>query len=163
MAAKQLIQDRLEQLERLLAERADELGRVHAELQRTPTTDELTGLANVSRFLDFLALEWRRARREQFELSVLRIGIDHFGAFVERSGESVANDCVRQIATALTPIIRRPGDLLARYLGADFVAVLSCSRERRSRGRCTSPDGSRRPWSARRFPIRRLPRLSASA
>lgn len=125
MSAKPVIKNRLQQLEQLLEERSEQLGQVQGQLLRAPTSDPLTGLSNVSRFLDFLALEWRRARRERFEVSVIRIGIDHFGAYVERLGPEAGDECVRQVAGLLAPLVRRPGDLLARYLGADFVATLS--------------------------------------
>jgi two-component system chemotaxis family response regulator WspR len=47
-------------------------------LQRLMNSDGLTGLSNRRHFDEYLELEWRRAMREQSQLSLLMIDVDYF-------------------------------------------------------------------------------------
>lgn len=121
--------DRLKRLEQLVDERSEQLDLVRGELRRSAGIDELTGLSNFSRFLECLRLEWRRALRNRSALSVIRIGVNHFKAYNERLGPRTGDDCLVQLARLFVPIARRPGDLIARYVAAEFVMVLSETTE----------------------------------
>jgi diguanylate cyclase (GGDEF)-like protein len=86
--------------------------------------DEVSGVASLSHFDAHADREWRRALRHHAKVSVAVIDIDHFRAYNERHGYIAGDEVLRQLAGALADEIRRPSDLLARYQGDQFVALL---------------------------------------
>src|SRR5204862_150712 len=76
------------------------------------------------RFDETIDAEWRRARRESTQLSLILIDIDHFKRFNDHYGHLGGDDCLRQVASALGEGMHRPGDLVARYGGEEFVVVM---------------------------------------
>ena len=86
--------------------------------------DPLTQLANRRRFEEALAKECRRAERNGSSLSVLFVDVDYFKAYNDTWGHSMGDECLRRVATALKNTLRRGGDLVARWGGEEFVAVL---------------------------------------
>jgi diguanylate cyclase (GGDEF)-like protein len=86
--------------------------------------DEVSGVASLSHFDAHADREWRRALRHHSNVSVAVIDIDHFRAYNERHGYVAGDEVLRQLAAALADEIRRPSDLLARYQGDQFVALL---------------------------------------
>lgn len=86
--------------------------------------DEVSGVASLSHFDAHADREWRRALRHHSNVSVAVIDIDHFRAYNERHGYVAGDEVLRQLAGALADEIRRPSDLLARYQGDQFVALL---------------------------------------
>lgn len=93
-------------------------------LHQISTIDGLTGIANRWRFDAFLNEEWQRARRSGHSLSVLFIDIDHFKPFNDNYGHVMGDDCLREVARALSRTVSRASDLAARYGGEEFVCVL---------------------------------------
>jgi diguanylate cyclase (GGDEF)-like protein len=87
-------------------------------------TDGLTGLANRSHFDSMLGYEYARHMRSGTELSLLLLDIDQFKAFNDTYGHLRGDDCLRQIALAMTTIASRATDLVARYGGEEFVLLL---------------------------------------
>jgi two-component system chemotaxis family response regulator WspR len=55
-------------------------------LQRLMNSDGLTGLSNRRHFDEYLELEWRRAIREQTQLSLMMIDVDYFKAYNDNFG-----------------------------------------------------------------------------
>ncbi|MNH05436.1 Phytochrome-like protein cph2 [compost metagenome] len=102
-------------------------------LQRLMNSDGLTGLSNRRHFDEYLELEWRRAMREQQQLSLLMIDVDYFKAYNDSFGHLAGDEALRQVAEAIRGSCSRPTDLPARYGGEEFVLVLPN----------TSPGGAR--------------------
>jgi len=101
-----------------------ELKRSRDLLERLTTQDHLTGISNRRRFDDYLAMEWRRAAREQAPISLISIDIDHFKAFNDHYGHPRGDHCLVHVAQALAHCVTRPTDLVARCGGEEFACVL---------------------------------------
>lgn len=93
-------------------------------LEREAITDGLTGLANRRAFDDALEREWARAVRNDTELSLILMDVDHFKAFNDRYGHPAGDGCLRDVARAIQDVVRRPGDLAARYGGEEIAVIL---------------------------------------
>jgi two-component system chemotaxis family response regulator WspR len=102
-------------------------------LQRLMNSDGLTGLSNRRHFDEYLELEWRRAIREQTQMSLLMIDVDYFKAYNDNFGHLEGDEALRQVAKAIRGSSSRPSDLPARYGGEEFALVLPN----------TSPGGAR--------------------
>ncbi len=102
-------------------------------LQRLMNSDGLTGLSNRRHFDEYLELEWRRAIREQTQMSLLMIDVDYFKAYNDNFGHLEGDEALRQVAKAIRGSCSRPSDLPARYGGEEFALVLPN----------TSPGGAR--------------------
>jgi two-component system, chemotaxis family, response regulator WspR len=110
--------------ERRLAEISRELIDTNRHLERLVCVDSLTGLANRRHLGTILGGEWRRAVRTGGEISVLMIDLDEFHAYNETWGHPGGDTCLRRVSEALAGQLRRPSDLLGRYGGEEFLAVL---------------------------------------
>lgn len=86
--------------------------------------DLVSGVASLSHFDAHAEREWRRGLRHHTQVSVAVIDIDNFRAYNEAHGYTAGDEVLRQLATALAAEIRRPVDLLARYHGDQFVALM---------------------------------------
>ncbi|ROM71814.1 diguanylate cyclase response regulator [Pseudomonas brassicacearum] len=102
-------------------------------LQRLMNSDGLTGLSNRRHFDEYLELEWRRALRDQSQVSLLMIDVDYFKSYNDNLGHLEGDEALRKVATAIRDACSRPSDLPARYGGEEFALVLPS----------TSPGGAR--------------------
>lgn len=85
--------------------------------------DALTGLAN-RRYLDeTLDNEWRRALRHETPLTIMMVDIDYFKAYNDTLGHLKGDECLKEIAIAISSIAARSGDLVARYGGEEFLLL----------------------------------------
>jgi diguanylate cyclase (GGDEF)-like protein len=87
-------------------------------------TDGLTGLANRYHFDGMLAYEYARHLRSGKELSLIMLDIDHFKAFNDAYGHINGDECLREVARAMTKAVARATDLVARYGGEEFIVLL---------------------------------------
>lgn len=102
-------------------------------LQRLMNSDGLTGLSNRRHFDEYLELEWRRAMRDQTQLSLLMIDVDYFKSYNDNFGHLEGDEALRKVAGAIRDACSRSSDLPARYGGEEFALVLPS----------TSPGGAR--------------------
>ena len=93
------------------------------QLRRSAELDALTGTFNRRSIDQWLARAFLDASRRQQALSLLFIDIDHFKSINDRLGHAGGDHCLREVAAALRGALEE-GDLLGRYGGEEFVALL---------------------------------------
>ncbi|WP_201095226.1 diguanylate cyclase [Thiocystis minor] len=93
-------------------------------LERLSHIDQLTGLANRRQLATTFEMELKRAAREGMPLSILIVDIDHFKDYNDHYGHGAGDVCLRQVASSLMNSLSRPGDLVTRYGGEEFVVIL---------------------------------------
>ncbi|MCC5618217.1 diguanylate cyclase [Nostoc sp. CHAB 5836] len=98
------------------------------ELQRLATLDGLTQIANRRRFDQYLEAEWHRLKRQQVPLSLILFDVDFFKLYNDTYGHLVGDDCLRQLASSVKNIVKRPADLVARYGGEEFAVILPSTK-----------------------------------
>ena len=110
--------------QREMARKTEDLERANRTLHSLSYLDPLTGLPSRRHFEESLEQEWRRARRQQTNLTLVLIDVDQFGSFVDAYGMESGDDCLRRVAVALSGTLCRGGDLVARCGGDEFAAIL---------------------------------------
>jgi diguanylate cyclase (GGDEF)-like protein len=115
---------RLEEEIALRRRAEEELLQSNAELQVLAHTDRLTGVANRNQLDHQLAMEWQRHRREQKPIALLMIDADHFKTYNDCFGHLAGDRCLIWISEVVQRPSSRPGDLLARFGGEEFVLLL---------------------------------------
>jgi diguanylate cyclase (GGDEF)-like protein len=93
------------------------------DLEYYATRDPLTELFNQRVFWELLAAEIMRARRHGNKFALLLIDLDNFRLVNERYGHTVGDRFLQGFARAVRGA-SRDGDILCRYGGDEFVAIL---------------------------------------
>jgi diguanylate cyclase (GGDEF)-like protein len=96
---------------------------VHDRLQRLAALDPLTGIYNRRFGLMRLHEEFGRAVRANTLVGVLMLDIDHFKAVNDTYGHLVGDRLLKSVC-AIARSSLREGDVLLRYGGEEFLAVL---------------------------------------
>jgi diguanylate cyclase (GGDEF)-like protein len=94
-----------------------------SRLEKESFTDPLTGAYNRRYMEQCLQEEIAKARRYQFDLSLLLLDIDHFKRVNDQHGHQ-AGDQVLVELSALVAYELRDSDILARYGGEEFLAIV---------------------------------------
>jgi diguanylate cyclase (GGDEF)-like protein len=101
------------------------------ELRRDARTDALTGLDNRRAMQERGLLELKRASRAGAPVSLILCDIDHFKSINDRYGHEAGDSVLRAVAATLRAALRET-DLLGRWGGEEFLAVLVDSDARRA-------------------------------
>jgi diguanylate cyclase (GGDEF)-like protein len=104
-----------------------ENARLHEEVRRQATTDELTGLVNRRRFLEALAAEHERARMFDTPFSVVLADLDDFKRINDAHGHHGGDVALRSFGGLLGEYIR-DFDVAARLGGEEFAILLPQTR-----------------------------------
>ena len=94
-------------------------------------TDGLTGLYNHRYFAKSLKKEIKRAKRNNHQLSVIIVDIDHFKHFNDTNGHLQGNEALKCVASVLKQALRKI-DILARYGGEEFAVILPETAKRQA-------------------------------
>ena len=119
-----ILQTRLRQVQDELNASERQLKQMNSRLHEQSLHDVLTGVANRRHFEQTLEVEWNRAMRSGWPLSLVMLDVDHFKALNDRYGHQRGDECLTTVAQMLRHDLRRGGEFLARYGGEEFVAVL---------------------------------------
>lgn len=106
-----------------LQEHQRNLEKVGSDLKAQSLTDTLTGIGNRRAFEDGLNEEFLRAKRYQFDCSLLMIDVDYFKEYNDAFGHPAGDEVLKTVAAHLKSNIRSH-DLLARYGGEEFAIIL---------------------------------------
>jgi diguanylate cyclase (GGDEF)-like protein len=118
------LRNRQLEMERLVAQRTEELRLANEHLSRLSFSDATTGLANRRRFDEALEHEWRRAARTQTPLAIVMADIDSFKQYNDALGHPQGDKCLAAVASVFVESVGRAGDLAARYGGEEFVVLI---------------------------------------
>lgn len=114
----------VEQRTRELRLALDKVNNLNAELEDLSTTDQVTGVRNRRYFDETLQREFGRGRRNQTELSLIMIDLDHFKSINDTYGHQAGDLCLRTVAAEVYRLIKRPPDLVCRYGGEELGVIL---------------------------------------
>jgi len=106
------------ELELRVQHRTNELEAANRRLDALSRTDSLTGLDNRRSFLESAA-----ARLHAHSAVLVMIDIDHFKQINDGHGHEAGDAALRAVAAALRAALR-DGDLLARWGGEEFIALI---------------------------------------
>jgi diguanylate cyclase (GGDEF)-like protein len=93
------------------------------QLEELASTDPLTGLYNRRHFLSLAEREVKRARRYRRPLALLMLDIDRLQTINDGHGQTAGDTVLQAVAVRLQSTLRDI-DLLGRYGGDEFVALL---------------------------------------
>ena len=88
--------------------------------------DPLTGLFNRRYMEEALAQEQHRAKRNDTQMAVIMIDIDHFKVFNDTYGHDAGDAVLRELGAFFKKHVRG-GDIACRYGGEEFILILSPS------------------------------------
>ncbi|MFN8513109.1 MAG: diguanylate cyclase [Thermomicrobiales bacterium] len=94
-----------------------------AQLSQLAQVDAKTGLHNVRYFEQALEEEVRRSERLRQPFAVVFTDLDHFKRVNDTYGHAAGDKVLQDVARILREQMR-PGDLVARFGGEEFVAIL---------------------------------------
>jgi len=117
--AKQHSESYRERLEALNAQ----LKRTNTDLQRLAVQDPLTGLPNRTLILDRLQQAMREAKRNQQNMALIMIDLDHFKEVNDTLGHGVGDNLLVGVSKCLGTALREQ-DTLGRLGGDEFAIVL---------------------------------------
>lgn len=86
--------------------------------------DGLTGLYNRRAYESYMERIWRQSRREESQLTVMLIDIDHFKSYNDLYGHQAGDDALKRVAEVIAMGAQRPLDFAARFGGEEFALVL---------------------------------------
>jgi len=103
------------------------------KLRQLSATDGLTLVANRRAFDEVLEREWHRAMRNNEPVSLIMADIDMFKSYNDLYGHLAGDQCLRNVAQAISDSAQRGGDFVARYGGEEFAVILPNTDEHAAR------------------------------
>jgi diguanylate cyclase (GGDEF)-like protein len=92
------------------------------QLEEAASTDQKTGLTNATAWTNMASAEIQRARRDDAQVGVVMVDLDHFKQVNDAHGHLVGDRVLQAVADALTTCARRY-DVVGRWGGEEFVVL----------------------------------------
>lgn len=92
-------------------------------LQESALRDGLTGLYNRKFIEEYIKRLVLQAKREEFNIGVLLLDMDHFKAVNDEYGHDIGDKVLKELSRILTETVRET-DFVIRYGGEEFVILL---------------------------------------
>jgi diguanylate cyclase (GGDEF)-like protein len=99
------------------------LQRLFNQTRELSITDGLTLLYNQTYFFERLQQEIQQSKRYKYQLSVIILDVDDFKKYNDVNGHIYGSKALKQIGSIMKAMFRS-SDILARYGGDEFVAML---------------------------------------
>lgn len=112
------------QLEQLVTERTQALEAANRRLEELAHVDDLTAIANRRGLESWLRQAWQRCGEQGRPMALMIIDCDNFKAYNDHHGHLAGDELLKKIVRELTLCLRRSEDMVGRYGGDEFVAVL---------------------------------------
>jgi diguanylate cyclase (GGDEF)-like protein len=100
------------------------------DLEKISQKDGLTGLYNRRYFDTAFDLEWKRGRRKQTRIAMVVCDIDEFKQVNDTYGHLAGDEYIKLTARVLAQVFQRESDIVARYGGDEFVALMPEASEK---------------------------------
>jgi diguanylate cyclase (GGDEF)-like protein len=97
--------------------------RLYEQARELADHDPLTGLLHHRAIQERVAVELKRAQREETQLALIMLDVDNFKSFNDTYGHPVGDRVLRQVADSLRRVARE-SDTVGRYGGDEFCAIL---------------------------------------
>jgi diguanylate cyclase (GGDEF)-like protein len=94
----------------------------YEEIRNLSLTDEMTKLHNYRSFISRLKEELNRARRNQSQVSLVILDIDHFKNYNDTLGHQAGDEALREVGKVLRKTVRDE-DIVSRYGGEEFCVI----------------------------------------
>ena len=114
---------RLIELNAALKAQIEETEKLHAQLSEQALRDPLTGLHNRRYLFEMAPALLELARRKGSPLCVVLLDLDHFKLLNDTYGHQAGDAVLQRFAGLLTQTLRK-SDIVCRYGGEEFVAVM---------------------------------------
>jgi diguanylate cyclase (GGDEF)-like protein len=92
------------------------------QLEEAASTDQKTGLANATSWTNLATAEVQRANRDETQVGVLMVDLDHFKAVNDAHGHLAGDQVLQAVANVLSASARRY-DVVGRWGGEEFVVL----------------------------------------
>ncbi|WP_051284103.1 GGDEF domain-containing response regulator [Desulforegula conservatrix] len=110
--------------EKKLLELSGKLEEANKKLKEIAFLDGLTGIPNRRHFDIAFRSMGKQTIRNQTNLSIIMIDIDHFKLYNDTYGHLQGDECLKKVGMILKSNLLRPTDFVARYGGEEFIAAL---------------------------------------
>ncbi|MBU0924371.1 diguanylate cyclase [bacterium] len=118
-------------LEKRVHKRTKELRDANKRLTEISTIDYLTNIPNRRYFFESGSKYFYLAKREESDLSIICIDIDHFKKINDTYGHNIGDEILKLIASTINTYVRK-SDILARMGGEEFTILLNNMNEEKA-------------------------------
>ncbi len=115
--------EQLQNINKVMRNKVDELYSVTSSLEEKATKDELTSLYNRAKFEEIFSYEINKAKHYNHNLSVILFDIDHFKNINDTYGHQAGDVTLKELSSLIAKNIKT-SDVFARWGGEEFIILL---------------------------------------